>query len=38
VRCSALAGDVIKEITAFVSPAVFPRFGLPPELPAPGAP
>jgi RNA polymerase sigma-70 factor, ECF subfamily len=29
-----LEGALIKEITAFVTPEVFPRFGLPPELAA----
>jgi RNA polymerase sigma-70 factor, ECF subfamily len=29
-----LEGDSIKEITAFVTPEIFPRFGLPPELAA----
>ena len=29
-----LEGVLIKDITAFVTPQVFPRFGLPPELPA----
>ena len=29
-----LEGTLIKEITAFVTPELFPRFGLPPELPA----
>jgi RNA polymerase sigma-70 factor (ECF subfamily) len=29
-----LEGALIKEITAFVSPGIFPRFGLPPELAA----
>ena len=29
-----LEGALIKEITAFVSPELFPAFGLPPELPA----
>ena len=27
-----LEGTLIKEITAFISPELFPRFGLPPEL------
>ena len=29
-----LRGDKIAEVTAFIDAAVFPRFGLPPELPA----
>ena len=29
-----LEGDIIKEITAFVSPEIFPSFGLPPALDA----
>jgi RNA polymerase sigma-70 factor (ECF subfamily) len=29
-----LEGALIKEITAFVTPEIFPRFGLPPELAA----
>jgi RNA polymerase sigma-70 factor (ECF subfamily) len=28
----AFEGALIKEITAFITPGVFPRFGLPPEL------
>jgi hypothetical protein len=27
-----LEGSLIKEITAFVTPEIFPRLGLPPEL------
>jgi hypothetical protein len=27
-----LEGSLIKEITAFVMPEIFPRLGLPPEL------
>jgi hypothetical protein len=27
-----LEGGLIKEITAFVTPEIFPRFGPPPEL------
>jgi hypothetical protein len=27
-----LEGALIKEITAFVTPGIFPRFGLPPKL------
>jgi RNA polymerase sigma-70 factor (ECF subfamily) len=30
----SLAGETIEEITAFVRPELFPRFGLPSELPA----
>jgi hypothetical protein len=35
IEVLTLEGDRVKEIVAFALPELFPRFGLPPELPRP---